>query len=167
MADLTPGQRKALAYWGPISSAVSQGADTRQVWSAIRSAADDLGLASPGVSARDVSTIRGYATAIARTARDIARLSDDLGIGNLRIPQAPWGRSLAEQDALKMHQVTFQHTTVTSEGEQTVWRSSVFTGSLPGTIGELRAQIEADANEIAIDYDEEHVGVGAIQIMAI
>ena len=167
MPDLSDAARKALAYWPQIEYAAAAGMNTADLWSAIRDAAEELGLASPGVSVQGVSQLRGLAAGIQRGAASFERLADNLGLGNVHVAQAPWSRSLAEQAALPMYHVRYQHTVMGPEGPETNWRTSVFTGPLPDTVGGIRAAINEDAAQLANKYGVAHGDVAGLQILSV
>lgn len=147
MPDLPPGPRKALGlYWGVIQHAAAQHLPTADLWAAIRGAAAEAGLERPGVSAADVSTIRGYAGAMTRAAEALAKSEPGLGITPSMIATAPWARSLAEQNIAPRYQVTYAREALTAEGVQvSQYSTSIFDGALPDTVGELQNAILADA----------------------
>lgn len=147
MPDLPAGPRKALGlYWGAIQHAAAQHLPTADLWEAIRGAAADAGLESPGVSAIDVSIIRGYAGSMTRATEALAASEPGLGITADMIAEPPWARSLAEQNLTPRYQVTYARQALTADGlEVSQYSTSIFEGTLPDTIGELEAAVLADA----------------------
>lgn len=165
--DLTPGQIKALVYWGVIESAVTKRASTADLWDAIREAAAAAGRPSVGVSASDISRLRGIAASQRNTAENLDRARPGDVITSSMIAQDIAARPLQDQILAPSWIVRFEHD-VTIDGQlQTFWRSSVIDGSLPPTKGQLRSQIEADASAMADDYGVTHIGVGRMQITAV
>lgn len=167
MPDLTPAARKALAYWPQIELAAAERMTTADLWSTIQDAAEELGLASPGVTLRGVSELRGIATTIQASGRRLERLMDSADLTGRHVAEAPWSRSLAERDALGIYQVRYQHTTLTPEGPETNWRTSVFYGQLPGSVGELRDALAEDAAQLANKYGVDHVDLSNVQVLAV
>lgn len=167
MPDLTPAGRKALAYWGEIEFAARERLTTADLWASLQDAAERLGLSSPGITVQGISNLRAFAGSIQRAEQRFERARDTENIAGHHIGDAPWARSLPEQNALNIFQVRYQHTFLQDGEEQTEWRTSVFTGRMPGTVGELRAAISEDANELARKYGVEHVDFGAVQILRV
>lgn len=166
MPDITPGMRRALYYWSQIRSAAAQGWTTAQLWESIRSHQEATGEAAPRVSAIDVGNLRANAAAIERSAAAFERQAGDNAVTSDMIAVAPWARPLDQRNTIPMWQVRFEHTIEGPQGERTQWRSVVYRGTLPPTVGQLRASVEADAAAMAADYETDHVGVGPLEIMA-
>ena len=165
--DLSPEGKKAMAYWGVIEPAAAARMPTAELWSALRAAAAELGLPSPGVTLRGVNEVCAAANAIHRAERDFARLEDGMSLGDRYVAQTPWSRSLAEQNALPTYHVRFLHTFSGPEGEQSEWRTSVITGQLPDTAGELHDLVSEDAENLADKYGVDHVGYSSVQILGV
>lgn len=167
MPELSNAAVKALAYWGVIEYAANNRFTTADLWNALRDEAERLGLSSPGVTVRGVAQLYGLAVANQSAARRLERQRDQFAVTANLIGHYPTERPLTEQNALGMWQVRFQHTTLTETGEFTEWRTVMFRGALPATVGDLRDAVEADANELAADYGTEHVGIDSLQVLAL
>lgn len=167
MPELPASARRALTYWGSIQSSVSERASTAQVWDAIRGAAAELGLDSPGVTVQGVNVLRGYAAAGRNSMEALSKAPDTAGIESRYVSAAPWGRSDREQNAVSRYQVRFEHVTLNEGQETTNWRTLMLTGDMPATVGDLRQAVDDAGNELADDYDLEHVGIGPIQILSV
>jgi hypothetical protein len=167
MPDLSPAARKALAYWPQIEEAAHYSMTTADLWETIHAAAEDLGLASPGVTLRGVSELRSLATQIQASGRRFESLGDESSVEGRHVSDAPWSRPLAEREGLSIFQVRYQHTTLTAEGPETNWRTSIFYGQLPGTKAELQAALEEDAGQLANKYNVSHISTSGHQILAV
>lgn len=167
MSDLSDQARKAMTYWGEIQAAASEGMTTADLWSLIQDAAEEMGLESPGVTIRGVSELRGLAGRIIASGRTFATAGPEISLSGRDWAEAPWSRPLAEQNALGIWQVRFQHTTLGPDGPETQWRTSVFTGSVPGTVGELRSALEEDAQAMATKYGVGHIGFDNVQLLVV
>lgn len=165
--DLPPDAQRALAYWPQIELAAHYGMTTADLWSLIRDAADELGLASPGVTVRGVSALRGMAGQIQERGRQFSQLPDSRRVTGRYVSTPIWARPAAAQRALPMFQVRFQHTFTQNGEQQTQWRTSMFQGRLNHTAGQLRSLIALDAANMAREYNTEHLGVSDLQVMAI
>lgn len=165
MADLTPGQTRALQYWGPIEAGTLKGENTQQIWQRIHNQAEALGYDKPGVTARDIAFLRSQAVE-SRTAREhLNRLGPDDLIDGQAFGTAPWARGLHEQNVLERVQVRFEHKIVTDGVESTVWRTSLFTGSMPRSKRELELALEGDAANMAAEYGVGNGGIGDYSIV--
>lgn len=167
MPDLSPAARKALAYWPQIEYAAQSRMTTADLWSTLQDAAEEMGLESPGVSIRGVSELRSLATTIQASGRRFEQAGDTASLDQHYVSEAPWSRPLNERNALGITQVRYQHTTLTPDGPETNWRTSVFYGELPRTAGELRAALEEDAGQLANKYGVDHVDFANVQILTV
>jgi hypothetical protein len=164
---LSQAAKDALPYWGEIRNAAANHLTTQQLWQSIRFAQERLGSQGYGPTLLGVSELRGRAGAIQRAADELAAASPRKNLTGRYVTQAPWARSTAVQRVDPKYQATFAHQSL-KDGEQvTTWRSVIFSGQLPPTIGAFQQAIDEDAIALADDYDEEHVGVSDIQLLAI
>lgn len=160
MADLTPGQRRAMFYWGDIEAATLAGESTGQIWDRIRAHQDDPSSHAPAISATDVGWLRSKAVELRNAGSQLAQLGAEDMITGQVIPTAPWARELQSRNTVGMWQVRFEHQTESNGVLSTNWRTIMFQGDLPRTRAELEAAIEGDAIEIANKYNVTHVAVG-------
>lgn len=170
--DLTDGQRKALGLYGPIiQSASTLHMTTSDLWDAIRDAAEAEGLASPGVTVQDVSHLRGIFAGMTRATEALNRADPGSLIDAAMIGQAPWSPDVNVQNATPAYLATFQLSRVVDGVEVTDWAAVRIPGALPGTVGELQDQLEAEAEAMASEeggtFYGEFAGIGNIAIQAI
>lgn len=165
--DLTEGARRLLAYWGEIQNAVTRRAGTAEIWADVHNAATREGVALTGISASDMSTLRGIAAGMRNSMESFSRLGQSEVITPAVMASDVSARSLGDQSLAPRWIVRFEHDVIVNGQLQTLWRSSVFDASLPATAGELRTAIEGDAVALANDYDITHAGVGRLQISAV
>lgn len=167
MATVQQVQQAISRYWGVVMSAATQHLTTANLWSAIRDAAAQAGLPSPGVSASAISVIRGQAGKIVRATEQLAAAQPELQLTSAMISQAPWSRPLSEQNTVPMYQVRFEQVIATPEGQQTIWRTSMVQGELPATVGGVQDMVAQDASNMAAEYEVDMVGIGQISILAV
>jgi hypothetical protein len=156
-----------MHYFGVIEHATRERASTADIWSAIRAQAAAEGLESPGVTAQDVSRLRGAAGRIRAASAALSRAEPGYGIDAPMIALAPWSRSLAERNTLPMYQVRFLHTTNVAGQEQSDWRSIMLRGATPPTVGDLMSQLQRDAEQMAEGYNSAHVSMSNIDVLAV
>lgn len=168
MAEFSKEQKRAMQYWGPVESVTRQGGSTEELWAAINAHAEALGYEQAGISATDVNWLRQRAVANREALERLNQLGPDDRIDGIHIGQAPWGRPLDRQTAVPMWSVRFEHVFTDANGdEQTAWRTSTFTGSVPRSRRELEAALNEDGENLAGEYEIEHVGIGAYDVMAV
>lgn len=165
--QLSPAAQKALAYWGVIELAAQVRATTADLWGWIRDAADELGLASPGVSVQGVSELRGRAGQIQEAARQFARLADNQRVRGVSVATPPWARDPALMRAQPRFAVRYQHTFEHQGQLVTEWRTSMFDGRPNATAGQLRRDVELDAQNLANKYGTTHVETSNHQVLVI
>ena len=160
MADLTPGQTRALQFWGVINKATADRVGTAELWQRINAASAAAGHARPGFGIADLQKVRSLAVGVRAMQAAFNSLGGDDLITGDQIAQAPWSRPLASRNVVGMWQVEFEHVTRVNGVEQSNYRVTTFTGTVPRTRNELQAAIEQDASRMARDYGTEHVDIG-------
>lgn len=164
--DLSPEGQRAMTYWAQIDAAVSLRMSTADLWRTIREAAAELGPNIPTPTVRGVSEVRGIAAARVRASEHLGKLDPSMSLSSRDWSEAPWSRPLGQQSALPIFHARYQHTTLGPEGETVAWRTSVLPG-LPATMGDLLSILDEDTSELSRKYGVDHVGYGAIQILAV
>lgn len=157
----------ALPYWSAVRNAAATHRTTQQLWESIRALQAEYGTIGSGPTVQGISALRGIAGQIERTSREFEALADNKGTRGLTITRAPWARSPGQQRADPRYQVSFLHTFQIGEEQSTQWRSVMFDGRLPRTVGELREQLDQDIESMSDDYDVEHIGASNFQIMSV
>lgn len=167
MPDLSAGARAGLRYFGAIWGAVEQHAPTAAIWDAIKGASASFGVETAGIDVRAVNQLRAMAADLRNSRDALTRAEDHHALDSTMIGTAPWSRDLGQQNALGMWQARFEHKFIENGLPQSEIRTIVFTSGLPVTAGDLRAAVEDDAESLADKYGTEHVGVGAITLIAV
>lgn len=167
MPELSPDALTAMPFWGSIQSSVTERATTAQLWQGIRDAADSFGMNTPGATLAGVNELRGYAAQIRNASDRLERAqSDEADFSRLSAP-APYSRDQATMNAAPMWQVQFEHTTYTGQAESTDWRTLMYRGNTPPTVGDLRTDIEQAGEDFADEYQMEHIGTGRVRIVRV
>lgn len=165
--QLSQAANDALPYWSAIRGAAVNHLTTAQLWAAIREVQEQYGTIGHGPTVQGISVLRGIAGAIVQTGDELAKLPDSKGLRALTVARAPWARSLGQQRANPRYQVQFQHTFQIGEEQTTQWRTIMFDGRLPQTVGELRSQIEEDVQNLSDDYNVAHIDATSFQLMSV
>lgn len=167
-SDLPPDALAALPYWPVIRQAARNHWTTQKLWQGIEATTARWGLIGPGPTVRGISQLRGLAGGIQTAAERLEAAADSKRLLSEMVTRAPWARPLSQQRANREYHAYFQHTVEDNSGQQrTVWRAVTDIHRLPRTVGELRDLVEGAAEQLADDYDESHVGVGTIQLLAV
>jgi hypothetical protein len=151
MAGLSDQVKLALGrYWPEVYGGAAAGLSTQDLFANIRDRATDLGLFTPGVSASAISTLRGYAGRMLRAADALGNADPTLALDSSMISAPPWARSPAEQAAMPVYHVGFDHTIQGDDGEESVVRQTIIiTGALPATVGDLNDLVATEAQLLA------------------
>jgi hypothetical protein len=164
---MTPGMTKLALYWSTIQAGVEGRLSTADLWSAIQSAAiADTGNPIRGASSADLSRLRGLAAANRQAAQNFESAATTYGLTPDMIGASLRSSGVANADTPRDWLVRFEHTVIDNGVESTIWRSSLFRGTLPPTKQSLLDTIEADGMNLASDYQQTHVGIGGLRIMA-
>jgi hypothetical protein len=167
VASIDGVSKRGMYYWGVIEAGTNAGMNTQQLWEAIHEHAGASGLDTPGVSAAEVSIMRGLAGRIRQSGRNLANAQPTYGIDSSMMARAPWARTLSEQNSLTMHQVRFEHTVIRNGEQVSEWRSVMYQGPLPATVGDLKSELENDAQQMADNYGVSHVSAGSITVLEV
>lgn len=157
----------ALPYWSAVRNAAANHLTTQQLWESIREVQERFGTVGHGPTVQGISQLRGIAGAIVRTGDELARLPDTKTLRGFTVVRAPWARPTAAQRANPAYQVQFQHRFSIGGEESTQWRTIMFEGRLPRTVGELREQLDQDVLSLSDDYDVEHLDATDFQIVSV
>lgn len=164
MAGFGDGVQKLLAYWGTIQAAVSERAGTAELWAAVRDAAASEGMPLQGVSAADMSVLRGIAGRQRTAMETLAGAAPGDAITGAMIAPELGSDGVVQLGEVPAWNVRFLHYTEADGEPSLTWRTDVFKGYLPPTKQELQDQLNQDAANMAADYGESHSGIGAVMI---
>lgn len=167
MPNLSPAGQRALTYWGSIQASVSDRATTSEIWGAIRDAQTALGDGAPSVSVGGVNELRGYAAQIRNAGERYENARPEEPLDARMIAPAPWGRSQAEQNAVPMYQIRFEHNTITEGTWSHDMRTMYIRGTTPPTVGDLFQMVDDAGEDLAADYGTEHGSVGSITVLRV
>ncbi len=164
MADLSAGAQKLLAYWGNIQSAVASRASTAELWSTVQAAAAADNYSIAGATAIDMGQLRALAAGNRNAMEAFGRAGQDATITDTMLGSELYARFSTAANPEPQYFVRFEHL-ITENGQQTtVWRTDVFRGLLPPTKGQLLEQLNADAQGLADEYNQAHIGIGSVSI---
>lgn len=157
----------ALPYWSDIRNAAVEHLTTQVLWESIRATVERYGAIGRGPTVQGISELRGIAGAIVRTSAELNALPDTKTLRGVSITRAPWARPTSVQRADPRYQVQFVHTFKVGDDEQSQWRTIMFEGRLPRTVGELREQLDQDVLSLSDDYDVEHLDASDFQLVSV
>lgn len=149
---LTDRAAAALGWaFGAIQGATYQGLGTADIWQALRDAAESQGLSTVGLSAADVSSLRGYAGQIRNAADQLSQADPSLGLEPSMVGYAPWSMDQNQLNVAPEYWARVEMTVADEQGNQsTGWVTMTGITSLNMTAGDLQAMIQANAEAAAI-----------------
>lgn len=170
MAILNDEQRQMLGgwVWPYLTAGAAAGMTASQVQQGIAGIAEenDLNLTFRDYTA--IATLYGYARRMENAAQDF-RAS---GPGTLRTPNLigvpPWARDQQEMNTSPKYHGIFEFTFIDQAGNQvTEHRTSIWDVTLPGSVGEIIDDMQADAEAMAAKYEVTLVGISPVQVLAV
>lgn len=151
---------RALKYYGDILASAYKHLNVSSMWDAIHATQQNYGLPTAQASGADVMVIRGYANKIVNGARAFATASNSDTITSDMMAVAPYtSNDLNTIATTPTYQVRYQVVWQKPDGTiEDRWNTSIFTNAdFPSTVGELRAQIRFNADEL-IQQANQQVG---------
>jgi hypothetical protein len=162
-----PGVRLAYShYWGAIAESARSGWTTAQLWGAIRAAATEAGMESPGISAIDVSKLRGVAGRMEAAAQTLQSAGRDTTIDARMIADPPWSRPLNVQAEGRQYQVRYLSTISQDGVEKQIWRSVKLNGT-PQTTRDIQQAIDEAVSVEDQSVPGEFVNLESYMLLAI
>lgn len=169
MARLTDTARAALGYWwNLITDAVTAGLTVTDTVQLANQVASDFGQSISFQENTAISQLYGFARRMENAGNTFQATGQSLGITADMIATPPYARDVQEQASYPLYHVKFEYTYLDSAGvQQTGIRTSVFSDVLPGTVGELTADVLDDAEAMASKYGHTLLSATPLQILAV
>jgi hypothetical protein len=150
MPRSTEGYRQLLGLSQVIGAATFARQGTAAIWSAVRSAAEAVGM-QLRASVADLSALRGEWAAVRNAAEATTSATPDTGISSDMIAMFPGTVLSAAVSEAPEYYVRYQVSYRTPTGElSTAWLTNRYLGTLPSSVGSLMGDLY-DAATIAAD----------------
>lgn len=115
--------------------------------------ARDAGRSLAFTESQAILQLYSYASRMANAADNVQNALDSDVIGADHLATAPWARDEQVVNTAPIWHVVYDFSYIDSDGIlQTDKKTSVFDMTFPGTIGDLRAAIDEDAQALAAKY---------------
>jgi hypothetical protein len=163
MADPGDAFAKPMAWWGTIQAAVSARMTTAEVWTAIQARSAELGLPTPPTMFLAVNEIRSQAAQLRNASERLTAAPATDAITSALLAPLPYG-NLGGGAGPRTFDVRVNYTAVRTGQVETDYITLRYTGGLPATVGELRAEAELVAESLVEGYGASLTSIGAIQI---
>lgn len=169
MPRLTTAVRSALAdWWNLASDAAHGGYTTTDLVQAAADLARQAGRALAFAESTALATLFGYAKRMVNAGSALRAAFDHQVIVPAHIAIPPWARDEAAQNAYPIWHVTYTFSYIDARGvRHDEYRTSVFEVTFPQTVGQLRADVAADAQALADKYGIDLLSAELHQILAV
>jgi hypothetical protein len=150
--DLTASAYDQLGWaFGAIQAGTYAGENTTQIWERLRSGAAAAGLETVGLSATDVSQLRGWAGAIAQASDNLGNADPNASLDSSMIAYAPWSMG---PDTLALAPEYWARVQMTTQDEQgnitTGWTTMTGINSLDMTAESFNQMVQLNAEAAAL-----------------
>lgn len=153
-----------LAFWGVVQGQVAQRASTADLWAAIEARATELGVPLPAGMFQAVNELRSAGVQLRESSARLSGAPGENAITSDYIASLPYGPSRAPA-APRTFDVRVNYTSVKAgEPNEGYIRLLYDSASLPGTVGELRAEAFDVASALVESYGESFVNMGDLEI---
>jgi hypothetical protein len=163
--ELSDNARSALWAWGFVDQAARNGWSTKQLWDSIKAAEPNNPAWRDTRFGAGLSTLRGIAGGMENARNALAAADADVAPHRSMVAEAPWSRTIAEQNAAPIFQA---QTAVTMRDEfgREFTRDITYTwrGGLPSTAGQMIEEPTDDAVNRTLGYEFTVVGMSTPRV---
>ena len=151
-----------------MNGAAQQGFTVTETVQLANGVAHDLGQNLRPDENRAISQLYGYARRIINAGTEFQAAPAQSAITADMISTPPYARDVQEQTTYPLYHVKFEYVYLDAAGnQQTAIKTSVFPDVLPGTVGELTADVLDDAEGMANKYGHTLLSATPLQILAV
>jgi hypothetical protein len=166
--ELNSNARSALWAWGFVDQAARNGWSTKQLWDSIKAAEPNNPAWRSTQFGAGLSTLRGIAGSMENARAALAGADPGVAPHSSMIAEAPWSRTVAEQNAAPIFQA---QTAVTMRDEfgRTFTRDITYTwrGGLPSTAGQMVQEPTDDAENRTLGYEFTVLSVSTPRVLRV
>lgn len=164
MAGPVPPRDQAMAYWGTITRAATERQPASALGNMIKAEAERLGT-TPGFEVYSAAqTLYSEAVALRHATEALARAPESDAITSAVLAPLPYGTNPSARGGPRLFDVRVAYTSVRGDQESPGYVTLRYTGELPATVGELRAEAADIAGSLVEGYGESITALGDITI---
>lgn len=164
MADPAPKYAAAGAFWGIVTRGAAEGLSATAVQQLVSSEAERLGVSTTFGIRTEVSRLFSSAVELRRAGERLSAAGPGEAITGGMLGQLPFGGSMGGSGGPRVFDVRVNYTAVRTGVEEADYVTLRYTGGLPPTVGELRAEAEDVTSSLVEGYGAALTGIGTIQI---
>lgn len=151
-------------FWGTIRAAASAGLTRQETFDAIAARAEQLGMRLPAVGAVGFNSLIASAGGLQRAVDALTYADSSSTIRSSMVHAYPYGEASTRLGGPRVFDVRVSYS-ATYHGEPVDRAVTLrYTGGLPPTVGDLRAEAFDIAQSLVAGYDVEGVELGQIEI---
>lgn len=156
---------KSSPYWGVISEGARLHETTAELWDRIRAEAERTGLPIPSEGATFINAARSAFGSVTTAAENLARAPDTYAIEGRFLARAPYSPTPGGPPGVRRFDVRVPYQAVSNGQPVSDWVTLRYTGGLPGTVGELRADASIITRGLVEGYGAALVDIGDPEIV--
>lgn len=164
MADPTPRYAQASAFWGPVSAVARAGGSAVDAVRAVQAEAERLGVTATFQTYSETMRLFGSAAELQHASTNLTNAAPTDAITGSMLGQLPFGGSMGGAGGPRVFDVRVEYTAIRTGQEESDYVTLRYTGGLPPTVGDLRAEAEDVTSSLVEGYGAALTGIGAIQI---
>lgn len=164
MADLRPGAAKLLPLLGDIQAGAAAHDTTADLWARVQTAAAEQGYDISGANALDLGQLRSWAATNAYAAEALNNAGSTASLDASMIGRELYPMAGIAGGVQSLYNVRFLQTVIENGVEIDLWRTSQIRGLLPPTKDQLAEMMDSDAQQLADEYNQTHVGISSLSI---
>lgn len=164
MANPLSARDQAMAFWGVISSAAAGGLSASAVGTLVRAEAIRLGFTPSFEVYTEAARLFGEATALRHSSERMADAPAEAAITSEYISRLPYGNNPSALGGPRAFDVRVSYDAVRFGNTEHSYVTLRYTGGLPSTVGDLRAEAEDIASGLVEGYGASITAIGAISI---
>ena len=164
MADPSQSFAKPMAWWGTIQASVTAHDSTAELWSKIQARSAELGVKPPPGLFLEVNQIRSQAAQLRNASDRLSAAPDTHVIQGDYLAFLPYGKGPGAGAGPRQFDVRVNYSAVRAGNAEESYITLRYTGGLPATVGDLRADAAMVTESLVEGYGAALTGIGDIQI---
>ena len=164
MAGPTGRSTVPSAFWGVIQAGAAAGDTTAELFERITAEAERLQVPLPSGGAIAFNELRSMATRLRIASENLAAAPASNAITSAYLSELPYGNIGGAGAGPRIFDVRVNYTGVSAAGEVSDYITLRYTGGLPATVGDLRAEAADIASALVEGYGTALTAIGTIQI---
>lgn len=164
MANGDDPRGEAMAYWGVISRGASEGRPASEVMQLVREEASRIGHAPSFQTMTEAARLYGQASGLQHSSNRLGQAAPNAPITTDYLGRLPYGSQLTSPAGPRLFDVRVGFRAIRSGQETEDYVTLRYSGGLPATVGQLRAEADLIAANLVEGYGATYLEMTDIQI---